>query len=278
MTKYLKYVEALDIGVSPDGTTVSGLFYVGDTQVVDWDVASGDQLGVWTNPNDGGGRALVVANTVFAVIDDATMVIIEKQSGKMLWQDTFDWSTSTLCMSSDGTNVAYGFESFQLFNQQSNSYQSVWSVSTTGPSSSVYFAGACAIESDNVAVGWYSENFNQNQAQLYTTTSSTPVFTYNYPETTDTCQDLPVAAAMTFDGNFFVMGSWGDCNTTVPQTNVFAASSSDGTPVYSLTSPGSIFDVDILTVGTNVFAASCGKHAHANEFADGGDLYSIQIQ
>jgi len=275
--KFLKYVEVVDLGVSPDGTTVTGLFWNGNTVVYDWDVTSGAQLGQWINNADGGGRALVVSNTVFAVIDVATLIIIEKATGKMLWNETFDFSTSTLCMSSDGSYVAYGFEEIELYAQQTNSYSQVWSVATTGPSS-MYFAGACSLESGFVAVGWYSESFNQNQAVLMTTSSTTPVYTYDYSPTNDQCQDLPVASAMTLDGDFFVMGSWGDCSTSVPQTNIFSTASSANTPVYTVTSPGSIFDVDILTVGSSVYAASCGKHAHANEFADGGDFYSIQIQ
>jgi len=275
--KYLKYVEVVDIAVSPDGTTVTGLFWNGNTIVYDWDVASGDQLGSWTNTNDGDGRALVAANNVFAVIDEGTLVIIEKATGNMLWNDTFDFSTSTVCMSSDGSYVAYGFENIELYAQQTNSYSQVWSVATTGPSA-LYFAGACSIESGFIGVGWYSESFNQNQAVLMTTSSSTPVYTYTYPPTNDTCQDLPVASAMTLDGKLFVMGSWGDCSLSVPQTNVFSTASTSGAPVYTLTSPGSIFDVDILTVGNSVYAASCGKNEHANDFGDGGDLYSIQLQ
>jgi len=275
--KYLKYVEVIDLGFSPDGTTVTGLFWNGNTVVYDWDVTSGNQLGQWMNTADGGGRALVVSNSVFAVIDEATLVIIEKATGKMMWSDDFDFSTSTVCISSDGFYVAYGFEDIELYTQQSDSYTQVWSVATTGPQP-LYFAGACSLENGFVGVGWYSENFNQNQAVLMTTSSSTPVYTYNYALTNDTCQDLPVASAMTLDGKLFVMGSWGDCSTSVPQTNVFSTASTTGNPVFTLTSPGSIFDVDILTVGTSVYAASCGKHAHANEFADGGDLYSMQIQ
>jgi len=274
--KYLKYVEILDIALSPDGNTLTGLFYNGYTQVIDWDVSSGDQLGVWNN-NDNGGRALVVANTVSAIIDDATLVIIEKATGKMLWNDTFDFSTSTVCISSDGSSVAYGFEAIELLTLNGNSYSEVWNVGTSGPES-MYFAGACAIEAGNVAVGWYSDSYNQNQVTLYTTQSSTPVYTYNYPSTTDSCQDLPIAAAMTDDGAYFVMGSWGDCSDTVPQTNVFSTAATGGTaPAFSYTGPGSVFSADIITTGNHVYATSCGKHVHANQFGDGGDVFAIQI-
>ncbi len=62
---------------------------------------TGDRLGLWTGPQGQQGRALVVTNKLSAIVDQSTVVVVERRSGKMLWNDTFDFSTSTLCFDND---------------------------------------------------------------------------------------------------------------------------------------------------------------------------------
>jgi len=143
------------------------------------------------------------------------------------------------------------------------------------------FTGTCAVGGNNVIVGWYSQNYNQNQVQLYSTAenNSPLMWTYQYPADGNTqYQDLPVTSAITDDGSYFVVGTWGSSTYRSPQVAVFSSSTS--TPVYTLQTPGSVFSADIFSTGgssPSLYAVACGKHVHANVFGDGGDLYSVQV-
>jgi hypothetical protein len=38
-----------------------------------------------------------------------------------------------------------------------------------------------------------------------------------------------------------------------------------------------MFDIDIVAVGNTAYVAAAGKHVHANQWGDGGDLYAIAV-
>jgi len=87
-------------------------------------------------------------------------------------------------------------------------------------------------------------------------------------------QDLPVASA--FGGESGVIGAWGDAQNLSPEISVFLGGQS--TPIFTVNSVGSIFDVDAEGYGVPTgrypaYFAGGGKHVHANEFGSGGDLY-----
>jgi len=286
-TRLVTDVEGADVGVSPDGQTVTALLIAGPApfptkiphaRVIDWDANTGVKLGQWDGPDGMAGRALVVTNTLFAVVDLATIVVIKRADASVLWNHTFPFSTSALCFSEDGNFVSYGFEDWVLYQRVGNDYQLQWTVSAGAPGQN--FAGACGIANNLIVLAWYSGRYTQNQVQLYTTASSgskVPVWTYMYPEDVgSTCQDLPVALSITPDAAYFVVGTWGPSNAASPQLSVF--SSRQATPVWTYITPGSVFTVDITeTQDGRVYVVSGGKHVHANIMGMGGDLYSIQL-
>jgi len=299
-SKNITGVEMSDIGVSPDGLTVTALFAAGPppypmqsghARVIDWEAATGKQLGIWDGPDGMEGRALVVTNSLFAVVDLATVIVIRRADATVIWQHTFAFTTSALCFSADGKYVSYGFQQWALYTRVGNDYQLTFTVIPPGQ----MFAGACGIANNTIALAWYSGNYRQNLVQLYSTAptttepvavsasgaivvpNKTPIWAYTYPEDVgSTEQDLPVALAFTASGSYFVVATWGPSNTASPQIAVFA--SKQATPVYTLKTPGSMFSADITeTKNGRVYVVAAGKHVHANQMGMGGDLFSIQI-
>jgi len=76
--------SVVDAGVSPDGTTVTLLTVFAlppypssnfTTLVTDFDAVSGAQLGSWTGPEGMQGRALVVTDSLFAIVDTSVRVV-----------------------------------------------------------------------------------------------------------------------------------------------------------------------------------------------------------
>jgi hypothetical protein len=60
-----------------------------------------------------------------------------------------------------------------------------------------------------------------------------------------------------------------------PEIHIFEHASS--TPVFTVDTPGSIFDIDIREGADGVRVAACGKNVHANTTGRGGDLFSIHL-
>jgi hypothetical protein len=62
--------------------------------------------------------------------------------GTLLWEDQFDFSTSTLCLSPDDSYLAYGFETIDLYQRAGNSYTNVYNYALTD---SFGLAGTCTV-------------------------------------------------------------------------------------------------------------------------------------
>ena len=91
-------------------------------------------------------------------------------------------------------------------------------------------------------------------------------------------QDFPSAMEITEDGQFLVVGSWGDSGAEGPTVNVFGRHLPDG-PLFAANTPGSVRAVDIVQHDRTkeLLVVAAGKLVHANKLGDGGDLYSFLI-
>ena len=79
--------------------------------------------------------------------------------------------------------------------------------------------------------------------------------------------------AVSDDGLFASVSSWGGSNQIAPTINLFSQTVSS--PVAAYMSPGSMWSTDIAVKGSSVYVTACGKHVPANERGYGGDLYSL---
>ena len=80
--------------------------------------------------------------------------------------------------------------------------------------------------------------------------------------------------ALSDDGSLLAATTWGDLlNPNKPTIFVFDRTSND--PVFSVTTPGSMFAVSISSDGKTVVAG--GKHVHARMFGSGGDAFNVGV-
>lgn len=282
-TKQLNNGAVVSLSISPDGTVVSALYISAlppypasnfTSQVMEWDSATGKSRPTWTGPYGMGGRALVSSNSLFAIVDTETVVLIDRATGSSIFQAVFDWSSSTLCISLDGSSFGYGFQEVDVYIRQGATYSKSYTVD-----GSSQLAGTCSfvgdLSSPSIAIGWYNYGYNQNTVSVQSSTG--PVWTFKYPpDTGSTCQNLPVAQAVTSDGKYFAVASWGGSGGTSPQLAVFATSKADG-PTFTLNTPGSMNAVDITEVDGEVYVVAAGKAVHNNVFGEGGNLFSVKI-
>jgi len=201
-------------------------------------------------------------------------ISVQHAQPKVLMNNNFHFSTDCFCMSSDGQSVFYAFQVGYLWRYSAaiKNFTQSWSLNGNGK-----IAGYCAMSNNNLALGWFTLQYNQNTYQYYSLANNVPVWSRVNPIESGPGQDLPVDMAITDDGKYFVVGSWGNEAASNPQILVF--NSTSNTPTYSITTPGSMFDVDIAYDNTlgGVVILGAGKHVHANVFGDGGDLYVALI-
>ena len=324
----IRNVGATAIGVSPDGQVVSVAVtyalppYPAQTgfhgQMYEWDAATGGLLGVWNADNttfgDSNIRAFISTTNLFAAVVSGTkevaVAVIKRSTGTLLWQDKFDFSTSTLCFSRDGAVMGYGFETFDLFHVSKDgaSYDQV--ASLNGPAPGAAFAAACSVQtiqadelirahprssevigghqrssepageaSHTLAIGWTALTYTQVTVMLHDVKAPmTPLWTYPYPsDAGSTVQNLPSVMAASEDGKHFVVATWGGSAGVSPQIAVFGVQAAE--PLFTMVTSGSMVTADIKSMDDGrVYAVAAGKHVHCNLFGSGGDMYSIQAK
>jgi len=217
--------------------------------------------------------SLSTDGTVVAVVLDATVKVVDLTTKTVRMEDNFDFSTDALCMSHDGTYLAYGFQDFDLFGWQNNKYVQLGNLPISG-----YYAGLCAIsDNHNLAIAYYRGDFHQNIVSMYKLQAATPslLWVYKYPSDNGSYQDVPVQMAMANNGQAVAMATWGDGRSS-PTISVFQTSIGLG-PIYTYKTPGSMFAVDLYIHEHVVYVTACGKHVHANIMGEGGDVFAISI-
>ncbi|MEE9554422.1 MAG: IPTL-CTERM sorting domain-containing protein [candidate division Zixibacteria bacterium] len=204
-----------------------------------------------------------------AFIALSTIVVFDRDVLSVRDQISMGATNSALDISGDGNLIAYGWSSFKVTNWNGSSYQELWSWSAGG-----YYVGRIAISTDGTTIVscWYSSSFNTLKVVVHNPGSSTPLWVYDYPQSNGTYQETPGDVDITGDGRYFVVGSWGDAANLNPEVHIFQR---DDTPhlMHTVDMPGSVFSVDISDDG--MYATAAGKHIHANENGNGGDIVLI---
>jgi WD40 repeat protein len=234
------------------------------TPIVEWDFPTGN----------------VVATDISA---DGNFVVMTGWPNIYVYDvanDTLRWSApagagnDALAISGDGSYIAWGWSTFQLRQWNGSSYGSVW---THTPGGGLY-VGQCALSNDSatLAVTWDNGNVTVNQVavELYELPGVTQLWHHDYAGTPpSTHVDVPSCIAFSPDGQRLAVGSWGG---SFPEIHVFERSGPS--PLYTLDTDGSIFDIDITTApGGASYVTACGKAVHAGTSGKGGDLYAIEI-
>jgi hypothetical protein len=209
------------------------------------------------------GSKCIFRTSVLYRVDTATGVL----------EDSYNLGASTDCfgVSSDGSVVAYGFTAIRVAVWDGSAYNQEWARSVSG-----YYAGGAAVADDNATIyfGCYKSNYLTNRITRHDISSSTPLWTYDYPTGGGGYQDVVDWMECSEDGRWLVIGSWGCQSGGGPEVCVID-DLYPSEPAYTIDTPGSIFHVDITPDGNYISAS--GKHVHANQMGSGADVYFAEI-
>ncbi|MBN1151295.1 hypothetical protein JXA84_08770 [candidate division WOR-3 bacterium] len=180
-------------------------------------------------------------------------------------------STDCFGVSGDGSIVSYGFTSAYIAQWNGVSYSVIHSFPVSG-----YYAGASAISENGnyVYFGFYKNTYLSNRIYCYDVSLSSLVMTYDYPTGSGSNQDVVSWMECSGDGMRLIVGSWGCQTGGGDEIEVFDISNPTA-PVFSINTPGSVFDVTITPDGH--YISGTGKHVHANTMGSGIDLYFAEV-
>jgi parallel beta-helix repeat protein len=255
------------IGViaSPPGTDAHLLLFDASsaTPLIDY-VASGLGFPRYVKINVDGNYTAFIAS--------ATLVVFDRNSLTVRDQISMGASNSAMDISGDGDLVAFGWTSMRATHWTGSSYQDLWSWSTAG-----FSVTRIAISADGSTIVscWYNPSFTILKIVVHDASSSTPLWTYDYPTSSGTYQESCGDVDITDDGSLFIVGSLGDAENLNPEVHIFHRDQVPHT-IFTVDMPGSMNSVDIS--GDGSFATASGKHVHLNQMGRGGDIVCISLR
>ncbi|MCK6444856.1 MAG: hypothetical protein L6Q99_00535 [Planctomycetes bacterium] len=170
-------------------------------------------------------------------------------------------------ISGDGSVFAFGgFNSLYVWEKQG----ATWAQTFTRTVAGQCYCGEVDVSDDGstIASGWifYSNYLTVRVEALDVATKTTTMshVTTGLGAKQNIVSDVSISA----DGKRFAVGTWGDANNSAPELRLYDRAQS--TPVATIDTPGSIFDVEISADGKRAIGGS--KAVHANDFGNGGRL------
>ncbi len=248
-----------------------------------YDASDGTLLSTFDCPEGSSSRALRLSGdgSLSLVRSSNVLYVVETATGDLRWTGNLSASAEPLAFSEDGEWIAAGWTAMRVYHWDGETYDLQWMNNGGGGG---WYLGRCDITSAGNALvtGWYSSTYRQNKVMWFELDDPFPIWTYTYELAGGGYQDLPSAVMVDEFGDYAVVGSWGDQLNTNPEIHVFGREGPE--PIFTVDSPGSIFDADIESVvhvaGRSFaygYATAGGKHVHANQMGSGGDLFAIYI-
>ncbi len=240
--------------------------------------AVGNSTPLWSVPFTGDG-------TVFTASGDCSRLVLCQYSGvNKLWVinssdgtvmfDAFYANQNPPGLSYNGNVIVNGDYSGNVylykFNETTNAYEQKWTykVGVGNGGTSVWVVGmGVSADGNTVAVGTLIFLANDYDGELYLFNSWSPVPVWIHGSIGDEVSAVDLSG----DGSLIAAASWGPFNQTKPDFFLFRKESD--IPIFTITTPGSFFAVDISDDGT--LCAVTGKAVHARAFGNGGFLYNI---
>jgi hypothetical protein len=265
------------VAVSADGSTIALLVTMQETSAARlylFRPESSTPIGIFDGPGGFGRNLSIGADGRFAAfIGLATAYVVDRDLGVLRWSGSMTASSDPIAISTDGQYLAFGWTSLRMLRWSGTAYSSLWTVAGGN-----YGLGPCVFSGDGstFVAGWYRTSFDQNRVQVYAPSSSTPLATYLYPQSGGAYQDIPSDIAVTPDGQYVLVGSWGDQLLINDEVQLFGRDLAG--PKMTLDTPGSVFDVDLVRQGPDLIITACGKAVHANQQGRGGDLYALRFR
>jgi hypothetical protein len=242
------------VDFSDDGSTVAFAGFTGtsqSTQAQLW-VLDGQTGKLRFNKNLGSGQGLggpvqVSENgTYVAWTSGDSVIILNGQTGAIRDTVQMNWNAQAM-VSDNGAYVAFGGDdAAYVYEWNTTNMQYVQKYKVTPPTGT-WYAVSTSMSSDGtgtadgelVSFGFIDETSLTARLMMVSIVTGAVVVDY----TTTTNKQLQTNPTVRMDGNYVGMSLWGD-NDDVPTAMVFKAGNNK--PVFSYTTPGSMFGVDFL--------------------------------
>jgi len=283
---YQGWASRKPVRVSDDGSTIAvgitmwtagggqqGRLLVFDagsgTPVVDYALPTGSIVATEITPD---GRFVALASW-------PTVYVYDRSVPALRWSGAIGAGNDALAISGDGTYLAWGWTTFFLRQWDGAAYTPAWTYDPPG----AYYVGQCALTADEtgLAIAWDNGTTvpNEVSVELYELPSLAVQWTYDYGSASSAppggglgLTDIPTHMRFSETGDRLAVASWGG---EFPELHVFDRMSQ--TPVYTLDTPGSMIDLDVVSSAGGTRVAVCGKHTHSTISGNGGDSYAIEI-
>lgn len=219
--------------------------------------------------SDDGSTVLMATQTDNHVFDVATQT--------QIFQDGSTVSHDAHAISRDGSAWGRGgFNPVRAWVRNGGSYNMVLSFSEPSLGFAVFTAAAISNDGTTFAAAAYDAN-NNSFLRVHcwdlTPTGSTLLWSFS-SNGTGTLQTTPQAVSISDDGSVIAVGTWGDSNNTHDEVLLFARNGT-GTPLGTVDTPGSCYDLDLS--GDGQFLVIGTKSVHANTSGRGGEGYSYDL-
>ncbi|KAJ6232936.1 hypothetical protein M0813_04463 [Anaeramoeba flamelloides] len=202
--------------------------------------------------------------------DDTQFYVVDARQNKILWQENFQQNDPyPFSVSMDGRVIAHGLEELKVLTRVGDNYELAYTVPGNGE---ILCATTVSADSEVVMAVWTNRAFDQKKIDIYTSWDPTPIHSHTLPVYEGKYQDFVTGVKATEDGQYALIGSWGQENGEAPTVILIERGAGI---VFNYTTPGSVFDIDIIDDPENgmVYFCSAGKGVHANKMGNGGDLY-----
>jgi len=294
---YQGWASRKPIQVSDDGSTIAvavtmwadggqrGRLFVFDagtgTPVVDYDIPTGNVVAT----------AISAQGEFIAMAGWPNIYVYDRYGQTLRWSGTAGAGNDALAISGDGRYLSWGWSTFYLREWTGSTYSVLW----TQSQGSGTYVGQCAFSNDNETLGLSWDNGNTTSPnvvwlELYELPSLTMLWDYHYVSVPRSAHssgeqdlhedgpsrdpvDVPSNMRFSPDGQRLAVCGWGG---TFPEVHVFNRSAPE--PIFILDTPGSMFDIDLLTAPSGAtHLVTAGKDVHAGYGGTGGDFYAVEI-
>ncbi|MBI4878578.1 MAG: hypothetical protein HY812_02820 [Planctomycetes bacterium] len=215
-----------------------------------------------------GSRVLLANQTDNFVFDVA--------SGALLLQDGTTVSHDAHSIDFDGDTWGRGGFDVGVWKDNGGVWTRILTFTDPGLGFGVFLA--CDVSGDGstfVTAAYDATNANKMRVYCWSLTSTSATLLWRYVHVgSGSFQDAPQEVAVSDDGRWIAVGTWGTQAMQQPEVLVFDRDAGS-VPVASINTPGSCFSVDISGDGQFVVAGT--KAVHANTMGSGGEGYSLDL-
>jgi hypothetical protein len=203
--------------------------------------------------------------------------VFDVKTGKQLFKDSSTVSHDAHAISADGKVWGRGGFDIGAWVHDGTTYKRVLSGKGTGNMSFPVWT-ACGLSADGktfVVAAYDARNVKNFEISCFNLGLTTTKSLWSYSNTGGGVrQDVPSAVSVSADGKIIAVGSWGAQSSGHPEVLIFDRDKGS-TPIGTIDTPGSVFDLDLSGNGRFVVAGT--KKVHANVFGRGGIAYSYDL-